>query len=225
MMLEGKESRLRKAKETTRDALGRARDGVSAGASTAAEFTKAVAAEAKEKANLVKRVVREAERDTALEQSASGSTERALDRAGSAVSGAAPAVGRGAEIAVDKVGAALRYVSRPLAVVVGTIAGTLGGWWKRAAELRSDLPADEERECRAHFATLVVAPDMSFDQARGGYALGYVAGCNPEYRGRTFDDVETDLRLGFAGEPAAEYDALREFARFGYSRGALTRSG
>jgi hypothetical protein len=106
-------------------------------------------------------------------------------------------------------------------VILGAIAGTVGGWWKKAAaDAGSGLPAEEEQACRAHFATLAMLPaGMTYDQARTGYALGYLAGRNPDYQGRQFEDIERDLRQGFTGENAEEYGALREFTRYGYGRG------
>lgn len=223
MAIENSDSKLDKAAEATREALQRARQSVAHGADSAAEFSRTVATEARERANLVARVVREAEPDAELRATVRTGTERVVERAGDAVRGAAPTVGRGAEFAVDKVGAAIRFVARPVAAIVGAIAGTAGGWWKRAAELKSDLPEAQERECRSHFLSLEVLPvGVSFDDARSGYAVGYVAGCNPEYRGRTFADIEPDLLHGFA-DATEEYELLREFARFGYDLGVRTQ--
>jgi hypothetical protein len=200
--------------------MDRAREAVSAGADHVKEFTRDVVSGTKDTAKRAVQVVREAEADPVLRERARSGTERSLSRAGDAVGGAAPAIGRGAEFAVEKVGSVLRFVARPVAVVVGSIAGVVGGWWQKASELRNDLPAGEEEACRAHFATVTVE-GLTFDHARSGYTIGYIAGCNPDYRGRAFEDVEADLRHGFH-DADAEYDALREFARYGYGRGAAT---
>ncbi len=110
--------------------------------------------------------------------------------------------------------------ARPFATVLGAVAGTLGGWWNKAAEERLALPETEEQACRAHFASIAVPPPgMPYGRARTGYALGYVASRNPGYGGRRFEDVETELRRGFGEQHAADYDALREFTRYGYDRG------
>jgi hypothetical protein len=202
--------------------IDRAREAISAGADQVKEFTRDVASSTRDTAKRAVRIVKEAEPDPELRERARSGTERSLSRAGDAVGGAAPAVGRGAEYAVRKVGSVLRFVARPVAVIVGSIAGVVGGWWQKASELRSDLPGEEEQACRTHFATLTVH-GLTFDDARSGYAIGYIAGCNPEYSGRAFEDVEADLRHGFL-DADAEYDALREFARFGYGRGAATRT-
>jgi hypothetical protein len=211
---------LKRVAERARETAERAKEGMAAGASGVAEFTRTAAHETRERASRVVEFVSEAEADAELKQNVTATTEHSLDRAGDALIDAAPAIGRGVERAAEKTGQALHAIARPLAVVLGAIAGTLGGWWKKASEERVDLPAEEERVCRAHFATITVMPaEMTFDQARTGYSLGYIASRNPAYRGRGFEEIEPDLRQGFRGEQADEYDALREFTRYGYDRG------
>jgi hypothetical protein len=205
--------------------LARVKEGVVAGASNVAdnvsEFTRDIVDATRDKARQAARIVREAEPDAELRERAQKSTEGGLDRAGQAVAGAAPAIGRGAEYAATRLGDALKFVARPAGVIIGTLAGTVGGWWNKASELKQHMPEEEERACRIHFATFA-GSGLTFDQARSGYILGYVAGCNPGYQGRAFDDVEPDLRQGFAADDT-EYDVLREFARYGYSRGSGSR--
>lgn len=200
----------------TREALRKTRDGLSAGASG----VKSAAVETRDRAGKVVEFVREAEPDTRLKANVTATTEHSLDRAGNALIDAAPAIGRNAERAAEKVGQALHAVARPLGVVLGAIGGTVGGWWKSASEDTLQLPEAEEQACRAHFATIVVEPvGLTYDQARTGYALGYVASRNPQYHGRAFEEVEPDLRRGFAGEYEGDYDTLREFTRYGFGRG------
>jgi hypothetical protein len=213
--------RIRRVADQAKVTLDRAKDSMAAGASGVVEYTRDALGEVREKAGRAADVVRNAETDQRLRETVSGSTEHGLHRAGDAVSGAAPAIGRGAEYAAEKLGSALHFVARPLAVVIGSIAGVVGGWWKQAANATPDFPTSEDEACRAHFATVTIIPEgMSYDRARDGYALGYIAARNPGYSGRAFEDVEPDLRQGFTGERATEYDALRDFARYGYARGS-----
>lgn len=205
----------------TRHALERAKEGLATGATEVAEKARIAATETRVRAEKLVEFVREAEPDEQLKETVAGGTERSIDRAGDALIGAAPAIGRGAEKAAAKLGEVLHSVAHPLAVVLGAIAGTLGGWWKKAAEERYDLPLSEEEACLAHFQTLEnLAPELDFARARTGYAFGYVASRNPGYRGRSFDEVEPELRQGFGSELASDYDLLREFTRYGYGRGA-----
>jgi hypothetical protein len=199
--------------------LDRARAGVAAAAHQVTEKTKEVVSGARDTAKEAARIVRESEPDEQLRQKASSGTERGIDRAGEAVTAAAPAIGRGAEYAAGKVGAVLKFAARPIGAIIGPIAGVVGGWWKTARhDATGSLPAEDEQACRAHFTSLALLDGINFDQARNGYVIGYIAGCNPDYSGRAFDEVEADLRHGFQ-DAEAEYDAIRQFARFGFDRG------
>lgn len=213
------QGRLNRVAERARETAEKAKDGLSAGASGVAEVGRNVAHETRERAGRVADFVREAETDAELKAKVSDRTERSLHSAGDRLTASAPSIGRGAERAAEQVGKALHAVGHPLAVVLGAIAGTLGGWWKKAAEERFELPKAEEEVCRAHFTTVVVSDEMPYERARTGYALGYVASRNPGYSGRGFEEIEPELRRGFGDEHAADYDALREFTRYGYSRG------
>lgn len=212
--------RLEKAAEQAREKLGEAKEGLAAGASGVAEFTRSAASATRERADHVAGIVKEAKPDPAVRSRVGDRTERSLERASGAVTGAAPAIGRGAERAAEKVGQALHGIAHPLGAVVGAIAGTLGGWWKKAEEEPYELPEAEEQACRTHFASVpVMPPGMTYDLARTGYGLGYIASRNPDYRDRGFDEVEPDLRRGFGGADPADYDSLRDFTRYGYERG------
>jgi len=197
--------------------LERAKASLAAGADQVKEKTQDALSGAREKTAEAVRIVRESKPDEQTREKARHATERGLDRAGDAVSGAAPAIGRGAEYAAEKVGAALKFAARPLGVVIGAIGGVVGGWWKSARHENDVMPTTEQEACRAHFVTLAI-DGMSFDDARSGYTFGYIAGCNPDYSGRSYEEIEPDLRHGFT-DAEAEYDAIREFARFGYGRG------
>lgn len=219
--LEHAASRLERAREQTREALGSAKDAVVAGASGVAGFTRNVATQTRDTAGRVVDFVKEAEPDEALKANVASGTESSLHSAGDRLADAAPRIGRAAETAAEKVGAALHAVAHPLASVLGAIAGTVGGWWNKARDVTPQLSPADEAACRAHFATLdALAAGMDFERARVGYEIGYIAARNPSYSGRAFEDVEPDLRQGFTGSRAGEYDALRDFARFGYGRAA-----
>lgn len=208
------------AAEKARDTLEKAKDGLSAGAAGAAELTRNVASGTRDRAGRAVEFVRDAETDTELKARVADTTERSLNRAGDRLTDAAPAIGRGAEKTAEKVGQALHLVGHPLAVLLGAIAGTLGGWWNKAREERLEFPESEDAACRAHFTALAVVPGgMTYDRARTGYALGYVASRNPGYRGRAFEEIEPELRRGFGEQHAADFETLREFTRYGYGRG------
>jgi hypothetical protein len=203
------------------DAAHHTKEALEAGASGTLERTRETLRDAGRRAEHVAERVSEAEPDLGLEARADSGTENALHRAGDAVRGAAPAIGRGVEAAVDAAGSAISAVSGPLGTVVGKIAGRVGGWWNSASEAVAEMSQEEEQVCRLHFESYSTAPaGMTFDRARPGYALGYVAARNPGYRGRRFEEIESDLRHGFGDEPLGDYDDLRDFTRYGFERGS-----
>lgn len=65
----------------------------------------------------------------------------------------------------------------------------------------------------------------SYDTARPAYQLGHVAGMNPDYTDRKFDDVESDLRRGWEsqGNTGHTWNDVRDYARDAYSRGQERR--
>lgn len=160
-----------------------------------------------------------------LEHRADTTTEKVLDRTGGALKGAAPTVGKGVETATRMTGSALHMVAGPLGTVVGKIVGQVGGWWKsRSEKTAAEFPKEEEQLCLQHFEAYELRPaELTFDTARTAYQIGYLAAENPDYHERGFDAVEADVGYGFTAEPAGEYNALRDFARFGYERAMVIR--
>ena len=66
-----------------------------------------------------------------------------------------------------------------------------------------------------------VGAGRSYDDVRPAYQLGHLAGRNPDYRGRSFDEVEGDLRHGWTGDVSARYgtwDQVRDHVRVAYDR-------
>jgi hypothetical protein len=111
--------------------------------------------------------------------------------------------------------------------IVGGIALAAGGWWagRKLYDSLREMSHEEEQECRTYYESHAArTTGVPYDRARTVYVVGYAAARNPDYAGRSFDDVEPHLRSGFSGSRAASYDSLRDFARRGYERGT-SRSG
>jgi hypothetical protein len=56
---------------------------------------------------------------------------------------------------------------------------------------------------------------------RPAYQLGHIASLNPDYNGRSFEDIEPDLRRGWGNDVRARYgdwSAVRPYANEAYSR-------
>jgi hypothetical protein len=107
--------------------------------------------------------------------------------------------------------------------LLGGLALAAGGWWagKQLHQAFGEMGEEDETDYRTHFESYPARPDtLTYDRARTGYTLGHVAARNPGYQGRTFDEVEPEIRRGFTGEYAGQYDTLRDFCRYGYERSA-----
>jgi hypothetical protein len=107
--------------------------------------------------------------------------------------------------------------------VVGGLALAAGGWWagKQIVEVLRSHNNEDEKHYRAHFESHPSRQSgMTYDRARTGYVVGYTAARNPAYAGRSYTQVEADLRRGFTGANANEYELLRDFCETGYNRGS-----
>lgn len=104
--------------------------------------------------------------------------------------------------------------------VLGGLALAGGAYWagKKAYAALSESK-EEETHYRTHFEAHPARATVTYPQARTYYVIGYTAARNPSYTGRTFDEVEAELRGGFTGSRAAHYESMRDFCRFGYERG------
>ncbi len=114
-------------------------------------------------------------------------------------------------------GAGIGSLAGPIGTVIGGIAGAVGGWWagEKAGRAVDDMGEHEDyyRERYQSSSTR----DVPFDDARIGYGVGHVAGRNPDYKGRSFDEVESDVRRGWRHE-RHDYDTMRPYVREGFER-------
>lgn len=144
-------------------------------------------------------------------------------------------------------GAALGSLGGPLGTIIGGVAGAIGGWWagRSVSEAASGFTDHDDEYYRKDFDTRYSASSTtdsdlakntartnavsSYDDARPVYQLGTIAGANPDYSNRSFDEVEPDLRRGYE---ASEYgktrswNDVRDYARDAYTRrqGSFTGS-
>jgi hypothetical protein len=120
-------------------------------------------------------------------------------------------------------GAALGSAAGPVGTILGGLAGAVGGWWagERAGRAAEDMER-HEHYYRGHFDELA-HPELDYEEAKVGYGLGHVAGRNPEYAGRAFEEIEDELRRGwnYAGR---DFDTLRPYVRVGYERTIVEHS-
>lgn len=124
-------------------------------------------------------------------------------------------------------GAAIGSLGGPIGTVIGGIAGAVGGWWtgRAISEAASNFSHSDDEEFRSDFEThadaVASTPHRSYELVRPAYQLGYLASRNPEYAGRSFEDIEPQLELGWNGNAATEagdWSAMRNYARTAYVR-------
>lgn len=135
-------------------------------------------------------------------------------------------VGEGAGAFLGGVGGmALGIAGGPIGLVIGAIAGAAGGWW--AGKGVADAFTDKDRAAyRAHYES---SPDRladrDFESVQAAYVAGHLAGRNPDYTGRSFDEIEADLQHGWNDDIArkhGQWSAVRGYARTAFDR---ARSG
>ena len=126
-------------------------------------------------------------------------------------------------------GAAIGSVAGPIGTVVGGIIGAMGGWWtgRAVAEAATAITTDDDNYYRSHYDRAPIA-DRRYEDVQPAYHLGHLASRNPDYKNRSFDEIETDLRSGWTKDAKyGSWDAVRGYAREGYTRGtnALRSAG
>jgi hypothetical protein len=100
---------------------------------------------------------------------------------------------------------------------------SLGDWWSSdsAREASDRFDARRDQRCRQHFQSEGGSSgSASYDSARPLYQFGHVAGQNPDYQGRSFEEVEPELRGAWREEHSerfGEWPEVRGYVGFGYS--------
>jgi hypothetical protein len=137
-----------------------------------------------------------------------------FERVGESIGGVS---GKMADTAVDLMSSMVR-----------TAASTIGGWWSRSTPddaLRS-FGSEQDNLCRTHFENLrrsnrsSTTTGSSYDAVRPLYQFGHLAGSNPDYQGRSFEEVETDLQRAWTPEQSSRYgdwSAVRDYINTGYA--------
>lgn len=114
------------------------------------------------------------------------------------------------------VGAGLGSAAGPVGTIIGGIAGALGGWWAGEKVGRSiDRWDEHDAYYRTHWKNVPNRLD-NYDEARVGYAVGHLAGRNPDYKRREWDDVEVELRDNWNYD--RDFDTMSPYVREGYKR-------
>lgn len=143
-----------------------------------------------------------------------GSFERMGEQIGSA---AGRAMGRGTEMAMGA-----------MTSMLGSAMDAMGQWWSTADAARAAQSFDDTRDqtCRQHFQSTSSpmsspsATTRSYEDVRPLYQFGHTAGHNPDYSGRSFDEIEADLERAWDEERSSSYGdwpEIRGYVGFGYT--------
>lgn len=123
-------------------------------------------------------------------------------------------------------GAAIGSVGGPVGTIIGGIAGAMGGWWtgRAIAEAAESLTEADDRHYRTHYESSTTrSADRPYDHVRPAYHLGHIASRNPEFQGRTWEEVEPQLQRGWTDDVSrshGSWDSVRGYTREGFTRGA-----
>ena len=132
-------------------------------------------------------------------------------------------------------GAALGSLGGPIGTLIGALAGALGGWWSGRAisEAASSFTNEDDSYYQNYHTTAAgtVADrgtSHAYDDVRPAYQLGHLAGRNPEYANRNFDEIEGDLQRGWTSDVSArhgDWSSVRPYARDAFERGRTGSMG
>jgi uncharacterized protein (TIGR02271 family) len=137
------------------------------------------------------------------------------------------AIGGAAGVAA---GAAIGSLAGPIGTIVGAVAGAVGGWWSGRAltDGASAYTNTDDAYYRERFASnspALADRDAAYQRAMPAYQLGHLASRNPDYDGRPFDAVESDLERGWrgGGDGLGDWSDVRDYARDAYDHGREQR--
>jgi hypothetical protein len=122
-------------------------------------------------------------------------------------------------------GAAIGSIGGPIGTVIGGLAGAIGGWWtgRAISEAASNFShADDAHFRDSYEGSDARLGDRSYEDIRPAYQLGHLASHNPDYQGRDFEEIETDLQRGWTDDvsrSSGNWQQVRGFARDAYVRG------
>jgi hypothetical protein len=118
-------------------------------------------------------------------------------------------------------GMTLGVAGGPIGLVLGGIAGAVGGWWAGHG-VADAFTSKDDVAYRTHYES---SPgrlaDRTYEFVSPAYAAGHLAGRNPEYAGRSYEEIEPDLQRGWSSDVAkqhGEWPAVRSYARTAFDR-------
>jgi len=125
-------------------------------------------------------------------------------------------------------GMSIGAIGGPVGLLIGGLAGAVGGWWAGRG-IADAITKNDDDAFRRHFEAMPDRPaDRSYHDVRAGYIAGHLAGRNPEYADRSFDDIESDLQCGWSADVArqcGEWLNVRRYAVAAFERARGIQDG
>jgi hypothetical protein len=128
-------------------------------------------------------------------------------------------------------GAAIGSAGGPIGTVIGAVAGAVGGWWagRTVSEAASRFTHHDDNNYRqAYESRPDRLADRSYDDVRPAYQLGHIASENPDYNGKSFEAIESDLQRGWGNDMRSKHGdwaAVRPYAEEAYTTRRSTTAG
>ncbi|MEO5904974.1 MAG: hypothetical protein ABIQ55_13245 [Gemmatimonadaceae bacterium] len=125
-------------------------------------------------------------------------------------------------------GAAIGAVGGPIGAVIGAIAGGVGGWWagRTVSEAASRFTDHDDNNYRqAYESRSDRLADRSYEDIRPAYQLGHIASENPDYNGKSFESIESDLQHGWGNDLRSKHGdwaTVRPYAEEAYTSRTAT---
>ena len=118
-------------------------------------------------------------------------------------------------------GVSLGIIGGPVGAILGGLAGAVGGWWagKGLADLVTQKDDTHFRNDYEAYSTRFA--DLRYEDVRPAYIVGHLAGRNPDYAGKSFEEVEPDLQRSWTADAVTrhtEWPAVRTYARRAFER-------
>jgi hypothetical protein len=118
-------------------------------------------------------------------------------------------------------------VAGPIGLLLGGLAGAVGGWWAGHG-IAEALTHDDDAAFRADYELSAMRmADRTYDMIRPAYVAGQLAGRNPDYAGRTFEEIEPDLERGWNQSVEKQHGtwaAVRRYAGVAFHRERASRT-
>ncbi|HVY94535.1 MAG TPA: hypothetical protein VHA14_17355 [Bryobacteraceae bacterium] len=122
--------------------------------------------------------------------------------------------------AAGAAGAAIGSAAGPVGTAVGAVVGAVAGGLAGKGVAEGVYPTTEDTYWRENYSTRpYVQQGAGYDEYSPAYRYGYTS--YQQYRGRSFDEMDDDLRSGWdrvRGESKLEWDRARNATRDAWER-------